>query len=150
MFSIFTIHNYVKCLKVSCFCTFMISFISATDAWGQWTSWTSCALVYECEFDACNVDNLCATKKRERAKIPEPGTCPSQTTVNHVEEIGCSNVEGIFEMAAMPFPCNVHLLCLCEFTYSFANVFNYLGTLSIYECYVFRFPFIVSIIHRVL
>ena len=30
--------------------------------------------------------------------------------------------ERVFEMAAMPFPCNGHLLCLCEFTYSFANV----------------------------
>ena len=30
----------------------------------------------------------------------------------------------IFYMAAMPFPYNAHLLCKCEYTYSFVNVFQ--------------------------
>ena len=31
---------------------------------------------------------------------------------------------GLSEMAAMPFPCNGHLLCDVKFAYSFVNVFQ--------------------------
>ena len=37
----------------------------------------------------------------------------------------------VFEMTAVPFPCNGILLCLCEYTYSFVNVFNKLASCSI-------------------
>ena len=35
-----------------------------------------------------------------------------------------AGVKTVFEMAAMPFPCNGHLLCLCEFPYNYVKNFQ--------------------------
>ena len=49
------------------------------------------------------------------------------------------NKSWFFEMAAMTFPCNRHLLCLCEFTNSFVNVFSiiWLVVLSLISIYIY-------------
>ena len=45
----------------------------------------------------------------------------------------------VFEMAAMPFPCNGNLLCLCEYTHRFVNVFsiNQLVVLSLISIHIY-------------